>query len=114
MGIAIAKGKYLPMSARKMRLIVNLIRGMYVGEALSMLKFVSKQKEARLTEKVLNSAIANAKEKFPNVDVDDLYIEKIFVDEGPMLKRLRPGFRGVPRRIRKKTSHLTVVLEERR
>lgn len=114
MGIAVAKGRYLPMSARKIRLVVNLIRGMYVGEALSVLKFVSKQKAARLTEKVLNSAIANAKSKFPNVDVDNLYIQEIYVDEGPMYKRLRPGFRGVPRRIRKKTSHLTIVLDERR
>ncbi len=114
MGIATAKGKYLSMSARKVRLVIDSIRGMDVGEALSVLEFVRKQKAAKLIEKVLNSAISNAKEKFPNLDIDNLFVEECFVDEGPMLKRLRPGFRGIPRRIRKKTSHITIVLNERR
>ncbi len=114
MAIAVARGRYLPMSARKVRLVADLIRGKDVGEAFTVLRFVSKRKAAGLIEKVLNSAIANAKVKFPNIDVDRLYIEKIYVDEGPMYRRLRPGFRGVPRIIRKKTSHITIELDERR
>ncbi len=114
MGIAVARGRYVPMSARKVRLVADLIRGRDVGEALSILQFVSKRKAANLIRKVLESAVANAKVKFPNVDVENLYIEKIYVDEGPMYRRLRPGFRGVPRIIRKKTSHITIELDERR
>ena len=112
--ISRAIGRYLPMSARKLRLVIDLIRGKDVGEALSILKFTSKQKAARLIEKVLRSAIANAKNKYPNIDVDKLYVFRCFVDEGPMMRRLRPGFRGVPRIIRKKTSHITIVLNERK
>ncbi len=114
MGIAVARGRYVPMSARKVRLVADLIRGRDVGEAFSILQFVSKRKAANLVRKVLESAVANAKVKFPNVDVENLYIEKIYVDEGPMYRRLRPGFRGVPRIIRKKTSHITIELDERR
>ncbi len=114
MGIAVARGRYVPMSARKVRLVADLIRGRDVGEALSILQFVSKRKAAGLIRKVLESAVANAKVKFPNLDVEKLYIEKIYVDEGPMYRRLRPGFRGVPRIIRKKTSHITIELDERR
>ncbi len=112
--ISRAIGRYLPMSARKVRLVIDLIRGKDVGEALSILKFTRRQKAARLIEKVLRSAIANARDKYPNVDIDSLYVYRCYVDEGPMMRRLRPGFRGVPRIIRKKTSHITIVLNERK
>jgi len=111
--IAVAKGKYLKMSPRKSRLVVDLIRGKDAGEALTILKFSKKQKAAGLVSRVLDSAIANAQVKFPNIDVDKLYISSVYVDKAPYLKRFRaaPRGRGVP--ILKRYCHITVHLGER-
>lgn len=111
--IAVAKGKYLKMSPRKSRLVADLIRGKDAGEALTILKFSRKRKAAGLVSRVLDSAIANAQVKFPNIDVDKLYISSVYVDKAPYLKRYRaaPRGRGVP--ILKRYCHITVHLGER-
>ncbi len=111
--IAVAKGKYLKMSPRKSRLVADMIRGKDAGEALTILKFSKKRKAAGLVSRVLDSAIANAQVKFPNIDVDKLYISSVYVDKAPYLKRFRaaPRGRGVP--ILKRYCHITVHLGER-
>jgi large subunit ribosomal protein L22 len=88
-----------------------LVRGKPVGEALNILRFMP-NKAATPVYKVVESAAANAENNF-DMNRDDLYIAKIYVDEGPTWKRIRPRARGMADRIRKRTSHITVVLAER-
>jgi large subunit ribosomal protein L22 len=107
---AMARARYLRMSPRKARLVVDMIRGKGVNEALSILDLCPK-KPARLVAKVVRSAVANATQQ-KGLDVDDLYISEIRVDPGPMLKRWRPRAMGRATMIRRRTSHVTVVLEE--
>ncbi len=106
-----AVAKYIGISPRKARLIMNPVRGMGVEAALNLLSF-SPQKSAFLVKKLINSAVANVGEN-SNMDVDTLYIKRVFADEGPALKRFRPRAMGRASKIRKRTSHLTVVLDER-
>jgi len=106
-----AVAKYIRVSPRKVRLIMDQIRGKSVEEALNLVSFAP-QKGARVLLKLINSAVANA-EQGSDVDVDKLYIYSIFADEGPTLKRFRPRAMGRATRIRKRTSHLTVILDER-
>ncbi|MCF8042654.1 MAG: 50S ribosomal protein L22 [Desulfarculaceae bacterium] len=108
---AVAKAKFVRISPRKARLVADAVRGMKVGEALDKLKFTPK-KAAGLFVKVISSAVANATND-SNVDADNLYIKKAFVDGGPTLKRWRPRAMGRAYIIRKRTSHITVVLDER-
>lgn len=110
--ISVAKGKYLKISPRKSRLVVDLIRGKDAGEAITILNFSRKKKASGIVSKVLNSAIANAQVKFPNIDVDNLYISRIFVDQAPSLKRFRAAPRGRGVRILKRYSHITIYLDE--
>jgi large subunit ribosomal protein L22 len=105
-----AVARHIRISPRKIRLIMDEVRGKRVGEALNMLSF-SPQKGAYLLKKVIDSAVANA-EVNSNVDVDNLYIKRIFADEGPTLKRFRPRAMGRASKIRKRTSHLTVIIDE--
>ena len=105
-----AVARYVRVSPRKIRLIMDEIRGSSVEEALNRLTFLP-QKGAMVLKKLIDSAVANAQQS-PDVDVDSLYIKRIFADEGPTLKRYRPRAMGRATRIRKRTSHLTVVLEE--
>jgi large subunit ribosomal protein L22 len=86
------------------------VRGKRVEEAIHRLTFAP-QKGARILKKLINSAMANAENNF-NMDVDKLYIKRLFSDEGPTMRRFRPRAMGRATRIRKRTSHLTVVLEE--
>ncbi len=102
--------RYVRVSPRKARLVTELIKGKPVEEALITLKFVPK-KGARLVRKTLQSAVANA-EQNPNIDVDTLYIKRIYVDEGPSMKRWRPRAMGRATRILKRSSHITVILDE--
>ena len=106
-----AIARYVRVSPRKARLVMDQIRGKRVEEALNMLTFAP-QKAARIFKKVVQSAVANA-EQNANVDVDNLYIKRIYADEGPTLKRFRPRALGRATRIRKRTSHLTVILDEK-
>lgn len=110
--LAIAKLNNCPTSPRKMRLVADLVRGKQVEMALAILKF--NQKEAsRKMEKLLLSAIANweAKNEEANIEEADLYIKEIRVDGGTMLKRLRPAPQGRAHRIRKRSNHVTMILE---
>ena len=106
-----AVAKYMRISPRKVRLIMDQIRGRKVEEALNLVSFTP-QKGAFILKKLINSAVANAEQNF-NMDVDKLYIKRVFADEGPSLKRFRPRAMGRASRIKKRTSHLTVILEER-
>jgi len=105
-----AVAKYVRIAPRKVRLIMDQIRGKRVGEALNLLSFAP-QKSAFILKKLVNSAVANA-EQNSNMDVDSLFIKRVFADEGPALKRFRPRAMGRATRIKKRTSHLTVILEE--
>jgi large subunit ribosomal protein L22 len=105
---ATAVARYLRMSPQKARLVVDLIRGKKVDDALATLALCPK-KPARLVAKVLRSAVANAVQAY-KVDVDDLFVKRVLVDGGPMLKRWRPRAMGRATRIRKRMSHVTVVL----
>ncbi|MEJ2003448.1 MAG: 50S ribosomal protein L22 [Cyclobacteriaceae bacterium] len=111
---AVAKLKNVPTSPRKMRLVADLIRGEIVNRALNILKFEPKQGAARL-EKLLLSAIANWQLKNEDVDLEDadLYVKEIRVDSGRILKRLRPAPQGRAHRIRKRSNHVTLVLDSR-
>lgn len=112
--ISQAAAKYVRISPQKCRLIADLIRERFVGEALTILHFSRKKKASLIVEKVLRSAIANAQQKNPNVDVDNLYIAKIYVNQGPQWKRFRAAPMGRVARILKKTSHVHIYLEERK
>ena len=112
---AVAKLKGCPMSVRKMRLVVDNIRGQEVDKALNILKFTRKEASQWL-EKVLVSAIANWEVKAgEGVDAADydLVVKTAFADQGPMLKRFRPAPFGRAHRIRKHTNHITIIVENR-
>ncbi len=105
-----AKLNHLRIAPRKVRLVVDLIRGRKVSEAEDRLKFTSKR-AVKPVMKLLKSAIANAEHNFDLI-ADNLYISEIRVDQGPTLKRWRPRARGATNQIQKKTSHITIVLDE--
>lgn len=106
-----AKLSYARISSRKVKIVIDLIRNKSVGEALAILKFTPKA-GAETVEKLLNSAIANAQNNH-NMDVDKLYVAEIYANQGPTLKRIMPRAQGRAFRIRKRTSHITVVLKEK-
>lgn len=105
-----AKLSYLRIAPRKVRLIADMIRRKKTGDAQAILSFTPK-KGSRPVLKLLESAIANAKNNF-QLDADNLYISKITVDEGPKYKRFMPRARGSASPIQKKTSHITICLDE--
>ena len=102
--------KFTRLAPNKARLLADLVRGKKVDEALNILKF-SNQKSARVIRKVLESAIANA-ENNNGADVDELKIREIFIDEGPVMKRIMPRAKGRADRIVKPTSHITVRVSD--
>jgi large subunit ribosomal protein L22 len=106
-----AKTRHLPISAQKLRLVCDQVRGMDADQALVVLQFMP-QKGAELVGKTLASAVSNAVNNFDLVR-DDLYIASIVADEGPSLKRMKAGARGRYKPRVRRTSHLTVVLAER-
>lgn len=103
--------KYARVGAQKARLVVDLVRGKDVNLALKNLEFLNK-KTAELVKKLIQSAVANAADK-KVVDIDNLFIKEIRVDSGPVLKRFRPRAQGRAFGVRKKTSHINLVLSER-
>ncbi len=105
-----AVSRHMRISARKARLVADLVRGKRVGVALGLLQHVPK-KAALTLAKTLKSVVANA-ETTQRVDVDRLYIKTIKVDEGPTAKRFMPRAHGRATKIRKRTAHLTVVVDE--
>jgi len=102
--------KYIRVSPQKARLVVDLIRGKRVAEALGILSF-TKKRVTRHVEKVLRSAVANAEQKSENVDVDELVVSKAYVNEAPRLKRIRPAPMGRAFRYQRRSSHITLVVE---
>ncbi len=109
--VAFAKLTNVPTSPRKMRLVADLVRGKEVFRALGILKFNNKEAAARL-EKLVRSAVANWEEKNERkAEEGELYISTIFVNPAPMLKRLRTAPQGRGYRIRKRSNHVTVVLD---
>ena len=106
-----AKLQNVPSSPRKMRYVVDLVRGMEVNRALGTLKFCAKAASADV-EKLLRSAIANWEQKNDRkAENGELYISKIFVDEGATLKRMRPAPQGRGYRIRKRSNHITIFVD---
>lgn len=107
-----ATHKYARLSPQKGRLIADQIRNMPVSRALEVLAF-SNKKSAAIVKKVLESAIANA-EHNAGADIDELKVSKVYVDEGPTLKRIQPRAKGRANRILKRTSHITVAVSEQK
>ncbi len=107
--IARAKLKYLGVSAQKTRLVVDQVRGKNVGDALAVLRY-SPKLVAKDVEKVVRSALANAQQRDPKIDVDRLVITRATVDEGPPNKRMRARSMGRIYRILKQTCHVTIDL----
>jgi large subunit ribosomal protein L22 len=109
---AIAKLKDVPSSPRKMRLVADLIRGQKVSKALGVLRF-QPQAGAKVMEKVLLSAVANwqVKNEGESIEDADLFVKTVFVDGGRILKRLRPAPQGRGHRIRKRSNHITLVVD---
>lgn len=106
-----AVAKTVRIAPRKVRLVVDLIRGKQIGEAISTLRFTPNG-AAPVVEKVLMSAIANAEHNY-DLDLENLYVSQVFVDEGPTMKRFRPRAKGSASQILKRTSHITVVVSEK-
>jgi large subunit ribosomal protein L22 len=107
----LAKGRFVPISAQKVRLVVDLVRGKDAVEALSLLKFTT-NRAAHPVSKILASAMANGEENF-GVSRDDLYIYRIFADEAPTRKWRRFGARGRFKPWLRRSAHVTVILRER-
>jgi large subunit ribosomal protein L22 len=105
--------RYLGTSAQKARLVVDLIRGRDVGEALSTLRFTKKAVASEIAG-LLNSAVSNAHQKKQDIDVDRLFVHTAFVDGGPSMKRIQPAPMGRAFRILKRMCHVTIGLGERR
>ncbi|TJY63164.1 50S ribosomal protein L22 [Sinimarinibacterium sp. CAU 1509] len=102
--------KFVRMSPKKARAVADLVRGKKVDEAMNILKF-STRKPARIIGKVLESAIANA-ENNHGADIDELKVKEIFIDQGPVLKRIMPRAKGRADRILKPTSHVTIRVSD--
>jgi large subunit ribosomal protein L22 len=111
-GTAVATARFVRISARKMRLVADLVRGKKLDEARSILAF-SPRAAAKVVDKTIASAAANA-ENNHDLSSDELFVRSILVNEGPTFKRYRPRAMGRANRIRKRTSHLTVELAERK
>jgi len=111
---AVAKLKNVPTSPRKMRLVAGLVRGQSVNKALGLLKFEANAGAEKI-EKLLLSALSNWQQKNEDARIEDsnLYIKEIKVDEGKMLKRLRPAPQGRGHRIRKRSNHVTLIIDSR-
>ena len=106
---ATARGKYIRMSPRKMRQVVDLVRGKQVEEAINILHY-SPKKASKLIEKVLRSAVANALNS--EMDTEDLFVKEAYVDAGATMRRRRPGFRGRPAIIGKRSSHISIIVAD--
>ena len=105
-----AQAKYVRQSPSKVRLVLDLVRGMPVDDARATLDFTNRR-AAPTIKKVLESAVANAEHNFA-LDAEELFVAEAYADEGPTLKRWRPRARGRATRINKRTSHITIVLAD--
>ena len=112
MAEARAIGRFIRIPPRKARLVMDMVRGKDINKALSILRFTPKY-AARVVEKILRSAMANAQQNHGVKDIDLLFVKRAYVDNGPTVKRFRPRAMGRATPIKKRTSHLTIVLEEK-
>jgi large subunit ribosomal protein L22 len=110
---AIAKLNNCPTSPRKMRLLADLVRGKRVDQAMNILRFNNKKESSHRLDKLLMSAIANWRLKNEGASEDQLYVKTIFVDGGAMMKRVRPAPQGRAYRIRKRSNHVTLVVDSK-
>ena len=108
----VAKHRFARIAPRKARLILDLVRGRDVDDAISLLRF-SKKRASGMVEKVIRSAVANASEQDQEAKRNALYVAQAWVDPGPVIKRFQPKDRGKAYAIMKRTSHLCVVVDER-
>ena len=106
-----AEARYIRVSPQKVRMVVDLIRGQKAGDAIVALKSVNKR-IAPTVEKVLQSAIANARNKSTDVDVDNLVVSRAYVNEGPRMKRIRPAPMGRAYRYQRRLAHIVVEVSE--
>ena len=106
-----AVAKNIRIAPRKVRVVIDLIRGKNVGEAFAILKYTPKV-GTEVVEKVLKSAVANAENNL-DLNFDNLYVSAVYVDQGPTMKRIHPRSRGQAFKILKRSSHVTVVVQER-
>lgn len=104
--------RYVRIAPRKVRIVMDLVRGKSIPDALAILRFTPKA-ASPIIEKVLKSAVANAEHNY-DMDVNNLYISQAFADQGPTIKRFRPRAQGRATRINKKTSHITIVVSEKK
>ena len=107
-----AIARHIRITPRKVRLVSDLVRGKSINEALTILKFSARKRTAKTISTLLESAVANAEQQ-GRIDVDNLFVKTLLVDQGPTLKRYASRAKGQGMRILKKTSHISVVLEER-
>ncbi|MEJ7607056.1 MAG: 50S ribosomal protein L22 [Bryobacteraceae bacterium] len=107
-----AEARYLRVSPQKARLVVDLIRGVQAGKAITILRSTNKR-IAPTIEKVLRSAIANAENKSNDVDVDKLYVSEAYVNEGPRLKRVRPAPMGRAYRYQRRIAHIALTVRQK-
>jgi large subunit ribosomal protein L22 len=105
-----AKARYVRISPRKVKVVIDLIRGKSVAEAQAILTYTPKA-ASPIVEKLLRSAVANAENNM-DLNRDSLYVAEVFADQGPTLKRYMPRARGSASRIRKRTSHITIILDQ--
>lgn len=106
-----AIARYVRIAPRKLRIVIDLIRGKAVGEAFAILKHTPKV-GSEVIEKVLRSAVANAEHNY-DMNVDNLIVSYCFIDQGPTMKRIHPRFRGQAFKILKRSSHVTVAVKEK-
>lgn len=106
-----AQAKMVRISSRKVKLVIDLVRGKTVGEAFAILAFTPRA-ASPVVSKLIRSAVANAEHNY-NMDVEKLYVKEIYVGEGPTLKRFRPRAQGRATQILKRTSHITAVVAEK-
>ncbi|MDR0271331.1 50S ribosomal protein L22 [Paenibacillus sp.] len=106
-----AHARSIRIAPRKVKLVIDLIRGKQVGEAIAILRHTPKS-ASLVVEKLLNSAIANAEHNY-SMDVNNLVVSQVFVNQGPTMKRFRPRAMGRASRINKRTSHITLVVSEK-
>jgi len=107
-----AEGRYIRVSPQKARLVVDMIRGLNAGMAITTLRSANKR-IAPTVEKVLKSAIANAKDRSTDVDVDSLYVSEAYVNEGPRMKRIRPAPMGRAYRYQRRMAHIVITVAEK-
>jgi large subunit ribosomal protein L22 len=110
--LAKAEARYVRVSAQKVRLVIDMIRGQQAGDAINILSATNKR-IAPAVEKVLRSAIANAENKSQDVDVDRLFVTEAYVNEGPRQKRIRPAPMGRAYRYQRRMAHIVVKVGER-